>query len=351
MQKCDHGGDIYRNDIRLDFSVSLNPLGMPASAAAAVRRAADLSGVYPDPECSELRQILSDKEKVPPDWIVFGNGAAELIYALAAAVRPRRALLMAPGFSEYEKALSANGCLPDFYVCSREEGYAADEDLISWIGPETDLIFLCNPNNPTGVPVSGRLLEQAASACRESSALLIVDECFLELCADPSVKSMKGFLPDNRNIVVLRAFTKQYAMAGLRLGYLLSADDALRRKVRSCLQPWNVSVPAQMAGAAALCEEGYMEKTLCCIAEGKEYLLTELEALGFACIRGAANYIFFDGPEGLYEKCLRRGILIRDCSNFRGLGEGSYRVCVRMPEENAELIRVMKDCLRGNENG
>ena len=351
MQRCDHGGDIYRNHIRLDFSVSLNPLGMPASAVNAAQEAAALSAVYPDPECSELRKILSDKEKVPADWIVFGNGAAELIYALAAAVRPRRALLMAPCFSEYEKALSANGCVPEFYMCRREKEYAAEEDFISRISKETDMVFLCNPNNPTGAPLSGDFLEKTAFVCGKRDTLLVIDECFLELSAEPSLQSMKSFLRDNGKLVILRAFTKQYAMAGLRLGYLLSADGALRRKVRSRLQPWNVSVPAQMAGAAALCEEGYMEKALTCIAEGKKYLLKELEALSFSCIRGAANFIFFEGPAGLYEKCLRRGILIRDCSNFRGLGEGSYRVCVRMPEENRELVRVLKDCLGEEENG
>ena len=350
MQTSDHGGDIYRNHIRLDFSISLNPLGMPPAAFQAVREGAAICGTYPDPECSELRGLLAGKEEVPPGWIVFGNGAAELIYALAAACRPRRALLLAPGFSEYEKALSAAGCISDFYVCRRENGYAPGDDFISRMSPETDMVFLCNPNNPTGAVLSPEFLERTAVVCRERNIRLVIDECFMELSTDPSVQSMKRFLRGNSKLVILRAFTKQYAMAGLRLGYLLSADDGLRTKVRSCLQPWNVSVPAQLAGAAALREKGYLERARACIAGGKEYLLKKLEALGFTCVRGAANFIFFEGPEGLYEKCIRRGILIRDCSNLRGLGEGSYRVCVRLPEENRELIRVLKDCLE-EENG
>ena len=351
MQRPDHGGDIYRNHIQVDFSVSLNPLGMPASAVSAAKEGAAASAVYPDSECAKLRRLLSVKEEVPPEWIVFGSGAAELIYALALAFRPRKALLMAPGFSEYERALLAAGCHPDHYTCSRERGYAAGEDFPDLVSPETDMIFICNPNNPTGVPVRWSVLEQTAAVCRENDTMLIIDECFLELCTDPAVQSMKGFLRDHGRLVVLRAFTKQYAMAGLRLGYLLSGNQQIRSRVRSCLQPWNVSVPAQMAGAAALGEEGYMEKALSCIAEGKEYLLKELEALGLSCIHGAANFIFFEGPGGLYEKCLRRGILIRDCSNFRGLREGSYRGCGRRPDDNRKLIQVLADCLREEHNG
>ena len=295
MNEWEHGGNIYRwPRPMLDFSANLNPLGMPPAVRRALRRAIPRCGAYPDPACTALTAALSEKYGVPAARIVCGNGAAALIYRIVDALRPKRALLLAPTFGEYEKALREAGAACVF--CTLTPPFAVGDALEKAIVPGIDMVFLCNPNNPTGLVLSCAQVLQAAEKCRAAGAVLVVDECFGEFlpCADaatvvPALAQLPG-------VVVLKAFTKLYAMAGLRLGFALFGSAETAALVRRRGDPWSVSTPAQTAGLAALAVPGFAEKTRAYVAENRAFLARALASFGFEVYASQANYLFFRVP-------------------------------------------------------
>ena len=345
MERYEHGGDIYRNPgVTLDFSVNINPFGMPYEVCRALAARVDEYARYPDPHCRELCSAIARHEAVPEDWVLCGNGAADLIYRLCFAIRPRRALIPSPTFSEYEKALAQVGCHVTSCVLKAENGFALTDDILEVIVPGIDVLFLCHPNNPTGLLIPAGLFERILSRSRETGTTVIVDECFLEF-TDGS--SAKRHLEDIPGLVVLKAFTKMYAMAGLRLGYLLTTDKALRSRINAAAQCWSVSVPAQLAGVAALSCEGWQDKTHRLVAEERRFLAAGLIALGITVFPGDANFLLLRCDAPLYELLLPKGILIRPCENFRGLDRTYFRVGVKTRAENSFLIQILKEVLHG----
>ena len=343
-----HGGDIYRHKNVLDFSSNCNPYGTPEGVKKAGAAAMELVCHYPDVECLGLRRALAEAEGVPIKSIICGNGAADLIFGLALALKPGIALLPAPTFAEYEQALRAWGCETEYYFLSEEEGFCPGEGFLDHIGKDTDMVFFCNPNNPTGVAVEPEYLKKLAHRCRETETFLVLDECFEDFLEEPQKYSMKRYLKEYPQMFLLKAFTKKYAMAGIRLGYGFCGNPQILEKMKEVMQPWNVSVVAQEAGMAALKEETYVKESMKKIRKEREILLEGMKKLGFFTFASEANYIFFKGPEDLQEKCLEKGIYIRDCSNYRGLRNGYYRVAVRTGEENEELLKVFKQILEQN---
>ena len=341
-----HGGDIYRNRIKLDFSVNVNPLGTPEPVKAAVSRAAERLGAYPDPYCGPLRERLAVHMHTRPDWILCGNGAAELIYQLLAALRPDRALLPVPSFADYESALAAADCVPDFYPLRREEGFLLTDRILPAITGQTRLLMLCSPNNPTGRLIDPALLARILDRCRETGTWLFLDECFGEL-TDRETPSLLGALRPDDRVFLLRAFTKTYAMAGLRLGYAVCPDRELVDRICRRSQPWNVSSPAQEAGLAALDCASWAEEARALIRTEKAYLTRELTLLGVSVLPGDANFLLLSGVPGLYDGLLAKGILIRNCENYRGLTAGDCRIAVRTHEENMALIEAIREVLHG----
>lgn len=338
--KNPHGGDREGRTIKLDFSVNTNPLGPPEAVRRAVVESAGNLDQYPDPCCGALVRALSEHEGVPEASILCGSGAAELIYSYCAAVRPRRALELAPTFSEYSAALEAAGCRVERWNLRAEESFALGADFLEALAAGNwDAVFLCTPNNPTGQLIAPALLEDICALCRRRGIRLFLDECFLDLSGGPS---MKPALADFPGLFLLRAFTKTYAMAALRLGYCLSGDRELLRAMSRTAQPWNVSGPAQAAGVAALASGDYLERSRRLIREERVFLAGELEKLSLTPCPPQANYLLFYSPRDLFTPLLERGILIRDCSNYHGLGPGWYRAAVRTREENLQFLEALR---------
>ncbi len=342
MQTQVHGGDIYSKSYRLDFSANINPLGMPNSVKQAAIKGIENSMHYPDVQCRKLRNSISKREQVSTEWIICGNGAAELLFSLAAAKNPQKALLVSPGFAEYEQALKTVSCDIQYYGVKKECGFLLSDDYLNVLENDIDIAFLCNPNNPTGILIPPELLEQIVETCKKKQIFLVMDECFLEFLSEEAQNPLKKHLPEMRNLFVLKAFTKMYGIPGLRLGYGLCSDIDLLKRMRQMTQPWNVSVPAQLAGIAACEEEDFAAKTRAYIEIERKYLLEELSKLNFTVYDSQTNYLFFEAPENLYNICEREGVLIRDCSNYCGLTTGYYRIAVRTHIENKELIEVLK---------
>ena len=342
MKEQIHGGDVYRHRDVLDFSANMNPLGTPQSVIDAAAESLKEICNYPDIRCTELIRGLSGYEQVPEEWLICGNGAAELIFMLALALRPGRALLPAPTFAEYGQALRTVGCEVRRYELREDQGFALREDILEKITPETDLVMLCNPNNPTGLLAEPGLMERILRRCGETGTFLAVDECFQDFVENRERHTMKGLLKTSGNLFLLKAFTKRYAMAGIRLGYGICSNPEVIERMQESVQPWSVSIPAQAAGTAALREEDYVEEARAIVRTEREFLKEELRKLGFRVYDSQANYIFFRGPAGLTERALEKHVLIRDCSNYQGLTEGYYRVAVKTREENRMLLEALK---------
>lgn len=346
-----HGGDWtgYSEEYGaqpLDFSANVSPLGVPQGVKRAIAEAAQTADRYPDPLCRALSRKLAAHEQVPESYVLCGNGAADLIFRAVLAKKPKKALLTAPAFAEYEAALTACGCQVDYYFLRQEHDFRLDEGFLQAITPEIDVVFVCEPNNPTGVSSPRAFLMQVAQRCSDCGALFMLDECFGDFLDEPDAHTMKSALSLFSNLVILKAFTKLYAMAGVRLGYALCANGELVEDMRNTGQPWAVSSLAQAAGEAALQETAYVERVRQMVKQERPWMSEQLTRLGCRVIPGEANYLLFYCSVPLIEPLRKRGILLRSCSNYHGLNENWYRTAVRTHEENIRLIQALNEVVR-----
>ena len=342
--KNPHGGDVYGEKIVLDFSANVNPYGTPAGVIEAVQNALPQMRQYPDPYCREMISAISAFEDVPSSNILCGNGAAELIYTYCEATSPRSAVELAPTFSEYSLGLRRCGCDIHRYFLNPEQNFVLDDGFCPFldeVNPEA--VFLCNPNNPTGQIIKQGLLTDILACTKQNNIRFFLDECFLDLSEEG--ESMKPFLKENPQLFILKAFTKSFGMAGVRLGYCMSTDEDLLRAMSEAVQPWNVSLFAQAAGIAALKEQTFLQTARKTIFKEKKWLSARLLQLGMKVCPSSANYLLFYGPADLHIALKQNGIAIRSCDNYYGLGAGWYRIAVRLHEENECLIQTMERVL------
>ena len=341
-----HGGDIYKNSIEHDFSVNINPLGMPDGVIKVLSESIKACEQYPDIKARKLREKLSRRLGVDPQDIIFGNGASELIMTAVRAVKPKKILVPVPSFTGYMYAAKSCGCLTEFYYMREADGFVLTDGFLEHINPETYMVFLANPNNPTGKYIKSELLEKIINKCDKCNAAVVLDECFAEL-SDNAEESMTNCYKDFPNLLILRSFTKSFAIPGLRLGYAISTSSDLVRRMEMQIPEWSVSVPAQLAGIAALEETEYLQKARKIIKEQREYLEKELDALGFSCVRSSADYILFKDKKerkiNLYDELIKKKILIRNCSDYEGLPDGWYRIAVKTADENSILIKALSE--------
>ena len=351
MMQLVHGGDWagyraqYGQDA-LDLSANVSPLGLPEGVAKAITAALATADRYPDPLCRALRAKLAVHEKVPMEHILCGNGAADLIFRLVWAAKPRTALLPAPTFAEYAAALESVGCEVKRETLHEADDFAVTEVFVQAVNQSIDLVFLCQPNNPTGQITPPELVQRLVRRCADCGAVLVVDECFLDFLQQRDALTAKPLLQTAPNLVILKAFTKLYAMAGVRLGYALCSNTALLAKMQAAGQPWGVSSLAQAAGAAALRETAYADAVRALIADQRPRLAAGLRALGLQVIEGSANYLLFRAPETLGAALQQRGVCLRSCGNYPGLSAGWYRTAVRTAPENEQLLQTMREVLK-----
>lgn len=350
MQQNIHGGDIYSRQIRLDFSVNGNPLGMPDAAAQALREAAAHVGEYPDITAAALTEAVSRMlsgecgREIPEEYLLFGNGASELFLAIVRAFSPEQIVIPVPSFYGYEYAAEAAGSHIEYVYLPEETGFCPGQELLQALTEETDLLFLTNPNNPTGQLMNTEYLHQLLEHCRQQGIIVVLDECFVEFCETDreQPKSMLGETWQYDNLLLVRAFTKSFAMPGVRLGYLVCSNAELREKIRRQLPEWNLSMFAQRAGiACAEQAEGHLQNTVEYVKTERAYLRKGLEKLGIRVVSGEADFLLLYTTQPIYDRLLAKGILIRNCENFRGLGAGYYRIAVKKHEENEVLLQEL----------
>ena len=344
-----HGGDLvtyaarYGGHPPLDFSANINPLGIPQPVKNAVIAAVDSCDVYPDPYCRELRAAISEAEGVPAEQIFCSAGAADAIFRLAVAIKPQRALVTAPTFSEYEASLDAVGCETTHFALHESDGFAVTERILDAIDG-VDAVYLCTPNNPTGMLTPLPLVLKIAEKCRDTGAVFVLDECFLDFTDEFERSTMKPFLQDFPNMVILRSFTKMFAIPGLRLGYCICSDTRLITRLYDSGAPWAVSGIAQACGVAALREQGFAEQTRELIKTQRIFLTTALRRLGFTVFDSAANFLLIKNhlPLDLCDTLAEHGFLVRSCANYVGLGREFYRTAIKSDAENKQLITALQ---------
>ncbi len=354
-----HGGDIYTQTIEQDFSVNMNPYPIPESVRECLIRSISKIQHYPDPSQMEFRRKIAEVEQVDVSQVIGGNGASELLLAIARTWMPKKALLISPGFYGYRHALQSVGCEILEYRLKEELDFQMQEDYLDYISEEMDLLFLTNPNNPTGRNIDGALLEKIMERCQKTKTRVVIDECFLRMSDATGKASWKHQIEKYDNLLIVNAFTKLFTLPGVRTGYLISKKENIELVTRQ-LSEWNMSVLAQDVSAHCcdiLLHTDFEEKSLALIQTERDYLSNALRELGFRVYPSDTSYILFyvkeeeksnnysnKADKNLYEKLLAQKVLIRDCSNFQGLRQGFYRIAVKNHEENEALIEKIRKC-------
>ncbi|MBF0319416.1 MAG: threonine-phosphate decarboxylase [Nitrospirae bacterium] len=351
-----HGGNIYsvaaglRIPERkvLDFSASVNPLGISKKVKAALRKALKSLPAYPDPDCTLLRRQISKKTGVPEKNIMCGNGSTELIYLIARTIKPTKALIAVPAFSEYERALSASG-VKQLTLFPIEEKDNFDLDIEGFIREMrgADIAFLCNPNTPTARILNREAVLSIVKHAEASNCFIVVDEAFMDFVRD--AKGIAEEVCGNPRLLVLQSLTKFYALSGLRIGVLFFHEE-LSAALAGNKEPWSVNTLAQRAAATALNDKAYAEETFKYLAREKAYVEKMLRKFDIRFYPSKINFYLIKDERApvLYEELRKRGILVRDCSNFSGLNGSYLRIAVKTHRENALLFKNISSILRKN---
>ena len=335
-----HGGDIYNNKVNMDFSVNVNPLGIPDEIKTALEKALSECMNYPDINSDELSKRMSEFFGVRREGLIFGNGASELFVAIVNGLRPKGVLIPVPTFCGYEYA-AVNADIM-YYEMSEDNGFALDGAFLDKL-TDVDMVFLCNPNNPTGLTIDKELLADIITTCDSKDITVVLDESFSFFCGEDI--SLSHRVDEYKNLVIVKSLTKIFAIPGVRLGVAICGDEKKRERIGSALPEWNLSVFAQRAGEAGAGLKGFISDTVGIVKKERDYLCGALEKRGFGVILGEANYLLFYSEMALYDELLKRGVLIRDCADFKGLKDGFYRIAVRGHDENRSLMKMIDDIL------
>ncbi len=343
-----HGG-IYSTDMKLDpkiidFSSNVNPLGFPHSVKNVIKKNTSLLSVYPDPNSSELKDDLAKYTGIPKRQIIVGNGATEIIYNFCKAFirKNNRVIIPIPTFGEYEAAaLLQGGRISYLKTMDLNENIPKLQHMIS----KNSCIFLCNPNNPTGSLVKRKNILKILETAYDESALVFLDECFIELVPE-SNESLILNLKEFANLFILKSLTKSYGLAGLRIGYGLGNKKIIDVLTR-IKTPWNVNALAQKAASAALSNKSHLYKTRKLIKNELTFLTSSISKIkNFTCYPSSTNFILLKSKinsKMVQKKLIKKKLLVRDCSTFRGLDNKFIRIAVRTHKENVKLVKALEE--------
>lgn len=332
----------------IDFSANINPLGLNENIKNAMINSIDKVVKYPDITYFDLKNSIKEFENVNSENIFLGNGAAEVIFDIVRALKPKRALLPAPTFSEYEEAiLSVDGEIEYFYL-KEENNFNLDNRFIEAINENIDIIFICNPNNPTGVLTDNNFICKLLNKSLLSNTIVVIDESFLDFVKDNTDYSSNTLLKKYNNLIIVKSLTKFFAMPGARIGYGICCNNDIISKINKVRVPWSVNIIATEGIIQGLKEKDYINNSINYIENEKDYLYSALKNID--CIevfKPSVNFIMFKllKDMDLKEELIKKNILIRSCDSYIGLNKSFYRVAVRNREENNKLIFELKDIL------
>lgn len=357
-----HGSDIEKicsyyhldKETIVNFGANVNPLGLSRQAKAAIASHLDLLSSYPDREYTSLRGTISEYCGIPADFILPGNGSSELISLLIEERAPKHTLILGPTYSEYSRELSFSGSTQEYYHLREDRNFELDtEDLCGALESSgCDFLILCNPNNPTSSAVMQDDLRRLIGFCADRGIFVMIDETYVEFAPDVNAVTAVPLTKDFSNLMVLRGVSKFFAAPGLRLGYAVSGNLGFLKKMREKQIPWSLNSIGAFAGELMFKDTKYIEETRSLILSERDRMYRLLSEMpGCTAYTPYANFILVrirkDGLTSfdVFEKCIKRGLMIRDCSSFQCLDGEFIRFCIMMPEDNTKLLDVLRSVL------
>ena len=264
MASFGHGGnakEISRSnkiayDKIIDFSANINPLGMPESVKKAIIENLSEAEKYPDITYYELKSVISEFENITSNNLILGNGAAEVLFNVVRGINPKNSLILAPTFSEYEEAVKAINGNIIYYKLKEENQFRIQKDILNYINRDLNLLFICNPNNPTGVITEKELILKILDNAEKKNVIVLIDESFLDFIKDDF--SMIGYISKYENLIIIKSLTKFFALPGIRIGYGISGNIELIKKFESISPAWNINIFAEIATKAGLKDVKYI---------------------------------------------------------------------------------------------
>ncbi|MGL5367328.1 MAG: pyridoxal phosphate-dependent aminotransferase, partial [Cetobacterium somerae] len=341
-----HGGNIYKlkrdNGIEvLDYSSNINPLGVPNSFKKAVIENFETLEKYPDIDYVELRTAIGDYNNCHIDNVVVGNGATEVLFLYMKAVKAKKVLIIAPTFAEYERAARAAGRDVKFFPLSKD--FSLNENMLLEFITDEDVVVMCNPNNPTGKFQNLEKIKKIADFLERKNKKLFIDEAFIEFVDDWKHKT--ACLLKHKNIFILRALTKFFALPGVRLGYGLTYDESILDEIKNIREPWSVNGVAEIAGKTMLLDTLYIHETENWIKKEKLWFYEELCKIdNIEVTPTETNFILVkllnDNAKSFRKKMIENGVLVRDASNFMFLDESYIRLAIKDRKKNEQVLEA-----------
>lgn len=356
MSNVVHGGNIeelarkynLKKENIIDFSANINPLGLSENVKKTIIETIDEINIYPDITYYNLKKSISNYEKTTSDYLTLGNGAAEVIFNLVRAVNPKKALLLAPTFGEYEEALLSVNSKIEYYMLSEGNNWDIGIDILDQINEDINIIFICNPNNPTGRLTDRNLILKILKKAKSYKCIVVIDESFLDFVKENEEYTLLKYIEVYNNLFIIKSLTKFFAMPGLRIGYGITSNIDLVKKISNISVPWNINVLAEKSTIKALEEKEYIKNTIAYIENEKSKFYNELcKFKDLKVFKPSVNYIMFkvDKNIDLKEEMMKENIIIRSCSNYNGLNNKYYRIAVRKREENEKFVAILKKIL------
>ncbi|SET32472.1 L-threonine O-3-phosphate decarboxylase [Natronincola peptidivorans] len=356
-----HGGNIFEIERKekldrktlLDYSANINPLGLPKSLKRIIQDRMEDLQYYPDIYYEDLKAAISQYYSLIKEDIFVGNGAAQVIFDTIHRIKPQKSIILAPTFSEYEKALKSCESTIVEVPLQEEDNFDLNIDaLIEKIDDTIDLVVLCNPNNPTSRLIEMQKIEKILLKCQQHQVYLMIDEAFMDFVEDQPLYSMLPYYKKHKNIVIVRAFTKFYGVPGLRLGFGVCSDKTMIEEINKNTLPWCLNTFAGYFGEVLLAEDNYVEATHQWLRKEKRRFFKALQNIeGIKAFPPSVNFILIkilktdSNAHHLKEKLLQQKILIRDCSNFTNLDDKFFRVAIKIPEQNNVFLKALKKIL------
>lgn len=352
LEKIEKVYGIKKEEI-ISYSANVNPLGLSPALRSHLASHLDVITGYPDREYTKLRQEIARYTGTQPEYVLVGNGSTELISHFIQILQPKKALILGPTYSEYERDISLCGGVSLYYPLCEEQNFQIDtEGLCAQLHDDLDLLVLCNPNNPTSTAITKKQMRKILDTCLQYGIFVMVDETYVEFAPDPQEISSVSLTSYYTNLIILRGTSKFFACPGLRLGYAITGNLDLLQEINQKKDPWSVNSLAEFAGRFMFRDEDYIKKTKTLIQEERNRLYQELSSWkSIKIYSGCSNFLLFRilqpgvDAQDLFEHCIRQKLMIRNCSTFPFLDESYVRFCIMLPEQNERLLNAFREIL------
>lgn len=352
LEKIEKVFGIKQEEI-VSYSANVNPLGISHKLREVLSQHLDAITRYPDREYTKLRQCIADYTGAQMENIIMGNGSTELISLFIQTNHPKKAMILGPTYSEYERDINLGGGTCIYFPLKEENHFRLNvNDLCHQLDDNLDLLVLCNPNNPTSSSITRKEMRRILDACMEHGIFVMVDETYVEFAPDERNVTSVSLTNYYSNLIILRGTSKFFASPGLRLGYAITGNRDVAKEINTRKDPWTINSLAEIAGQIMFRDEDYIRETKELITGERARLYQELSSWDTVRVyEPQTNFILMKilkegvDAEILFEHCIRKGMMIRNCSTFPFLDSQFIRFCIMSPEDNDRLLEAFRELL------